>query len=103
MKRKTKRLNTGKPLNRRQFSSTNSNDKSSLANRKVARATSLMLRVGACLTLTIIVIQVFGDGTLLYSTNNNLMSTATGAGLYNNSAGLGLVNRWDTFAVFNAP
>ncbi|HAF25117.1 MAG TPA: hypothetical protein DCK93_19795 [Blastocatellia bacterium] len=62
-----------------------------------------MLRVGACLTLTIIVIQVFGDGTLLYSTNNNLMSTATGAGLYNNSAGLGLVNRWDTFAVFNAP
>ncbi len=46
---------------------------------------------------------VFADHTLVYSTNSSLMATATGAGLYNNSAGLGLVNRWDNFKVFNVP
>ena len=49
------------------------------------------------------VLLVFADNTLVYSTNSSIMATATGAGLYNNSAGLGLVNRWDNFTVFNAP
>ncbi len=48
-------------------------------------------------------IQVFADDTLIHSTNNNLNSAAGGVGLYNNSAGLGLVNRWDNFAVFALP
>ena len=49
------------------------------------------------------VLQVYADDTLVYSTSSSLMATATGAGLYNNSSGLGLVNRWDNFTVFNAP
>lgn len=48
-------------------------------------------------------VKVYADGVLVYSTNNPLLATATGAGLYNNSSGLGLVNRWDNFTVFNAP
>jgi hypothetical protein len=48
-------------------------------------------------------LKIYADNTLLYSTNDPLLSTATGAGLYNNSAGLGLVNRWDNFTVFSAP
>lgn len=48
-------------------------------------------------------LKVYVDDTLLYSTSTALMATATGAGLYNNSPGLGLVNRWDNFTVFNAP
>jgi hypothetical protein len=47
-------------------------------------------------------LKIYADGVLVYSTNSPLLATATGAGLYNNSAGLGLVNRWDNFAVFNA-
>lgn len=48
-------------------------------------------------------VKVYADSTLVYSATNPLMATATGAGLYNNSSGLGLVNRWDNFTVFNAP
>jgi Concanavalin A-like lectin/glucanases superfamily/Carboxypeptidase regulatory-like domain len=47
-------------------------------------------------------IQVFIDATLVYSTTNASLANATKAGLFNNSAGLGLVNRWDNFAVFDA-
>ena len=47
-------------------------------------------------------VKVYADGVLVYSTNNPLLATATGAGLYNNSAGLGLLNRWDNFTVLNA-
>jgi hypothetical protein len=47
--------------------------------------------------------RVYADNTLSYSTTNPLMATATGAGLFNNSSGLGLVNRWDNFIVFNVP
>ena len=49
------------------------------------------------------VLKVYVDGTVVYLGNSSLMATATGAGLYNNSSGLGLVNRWDNFTVFNAP
>ncbi len=49
------------------------------------------------------VLQVYLDDTLVYSGSSSLMATATGAGLYNNSSGLGLVNRWDNFTVFSAP
>jgi hypothetical protein len=48
-------------------------------------------------------LKVYADNSLVYSTNSPLMATATGAGIYNNSSGLGLVNRWDNFTVFNAP
>ena len=48
-------------------------------------------------------LNVYADNTLLYLTNTPSLATATGAGLYNNSAGLGLVNRWDNFTVFNVP
>ena len=48
-------------------------------------------------------IYVYADETLLYSTTNSLMAGATGAGLYNDSAGMALVNRWDNFTVYNAP
>ena len=45
-------------------------------------------------------IQVFTDSTLLGSTNNPILASATGAGLFNNGPGLGLVNRWDNFTIF---
>lgn len=48
-------------------------------------------------------INVYADASLIYSVTNSLMATASGAGLYNNSPGLGLVNRWDNFAVYDAP
>lgn len=48
-------------------------------------------------------LRVYADGTLVYSTTSLPMAKATGAGLYNNSSGLGLVNRWDNFTVFAAP
>ena len=47
-------------------------------------------------------IQVYIDATQVYSTNVPTLANATKAGLFNNSAGLGLVNRWDNFAVFDA-
>lgn len=47
-------------------------------------------------------IVVFIDATQVYSTSNPSLATATKAGLFNNSGGLGLVNRWDNFAVFDA-
>lgn len=48
-------------------------------------------------------LRVYIDGSLVFSTNNPQLASATGAGLYNNSSGLGLANRWDNFTVFNAP
>jgi len=45
-------------------------------------------------------IQVVADSTLLYSTTNLILASATGAGLFNNGPGLGLVNRWDNFTIF---
>jgi hypothetical protein len=48
-------------------------------------------------------LKVYADNTPVFSTNTEIMATASGAGLYSNSSGLGLVNRWDNFTVFNAP
>lgn len=45
-------------------------------------------------------IKIYANATLVSSTASNLMLGATGAGLYNNSPGLGLVNRWDNFTVY---
>jgi hypothetical protein len=47
-------------------------------------------------------LRVYADDTLLYSTTIATMSSANGAGLYNNGPGLGLTNRWDNFTVFAA-
>jgi len=49
------------------------------------------------------VLKVYADDTLVYSGSSSLLATAIGAGLYNNRAGLALVNTWDNFAVYNAP
>jgi len=48
-------------------------------------------------------LEVFLDSTSVYSTNNPLLASATGAGLYRASREMGLVNRWDNFTVFSAP
>jgi len=48
-------------------------------------------------------LHVYVDAAPVYSTNNPLLATATGAGLYSDSPGMGLVNRWDNFTVFPAP
>jgi hypothetical protein len=47
-------------------------------------------------------LSVYIDGTLIYHENKPLLASATGAGLFNDSAGNGLVNRWDNFTVFEA-
>lgn len=47
-------------------------------------------------------LQVFIDATLVYSTNIAALASANKAGLFNNSGGLALVNRWDNFMVFDA-
>lgn len=75
--------------------------------QRVELATSAALP-GAWTTLRVITaetgeLRVYADDTLVYSTSSPLLTTATGAGLYNNSYGLGLVNRWDNFSVFSAP
>jgi hypothetical protein len=44
-------------------------------------------------------IEVYAADSLVYSGTNPTFSSATGAGLYNDGAGLGLVNRWDNFTV----
>ena len=48
-------------------------------------------------------LKVYADGSLVFFTNNTQFSSAAGAGLYSNSSGLGLVNRWDNFTVFPTP
>ena len=48
-------------------------------------------------------LYVLVDDLLVYSTKKELLATASGAGIYNSAPGLGLVNRWDNFTVFNAP
>ena len=48
-------------------------------------------------------LNVYADGTTVYTTQSTIFSTATGAGLYNNGPGLALSNRWDNFTVFATP
>lgn len=48
-------------------------------------------------------IDVYIDSALVYSTNVPFLAAATGAGLFSDSAGKGLVNRWDSFIVFASP
>jgi hypothetical protein len=48
-------------------------------------------------------IQIFTDSTLVFTTTSAVLSNATGAGIYNNASGLALTNRWDNFAIFDAP
>ncbi|HET6978437.1 MAG TPA: carboxypeptidase regulatory-like domain-containing protein [Pyrinomonadaceae bacterium] len=47
-------------------------------------------------------LQVFVDATQVFSTNIPTLANANKAGLFNNAGGLGLVNRWDNFIVFDA-
>jgi hypothetical protein len=44
--------------------------------------------------------EIFVDSALVFSGNEASLASATGAGLYSDSTGKGLVNRWDNFAVF---
>lgn len=48
-------------------------------------------------------LEVYANDTRVYATQNALMSTAGGAGLYNDGPGLALANRWDNFTVFATP
>jgi hypothetical protein len=48
-------------------------------------------------------ISVYADKVQVYSTTSQVFASATGAGLFNNAAGLSLTNRWDNFTVFSAP
>jgi hypothetical protein len=48
-------------------------------------------------------LEVYADDSRVYTAQNSLMSTATGAGLYNNGPGLALSNRWDNFSLFATP
>jgi protocatechuate 3,4-dioxygenase beta subunit len=48
-------------------------------------------------------IVVYADHAQVYSTTNLTFANATGAGLFNNAAGLSLTNRWDNFTVLNVP
>ena len=48
-------------------------------------------------------ITVYADSTPVYAITNSTMANSSGAGLYNNSSGLALLNRWDDFVVFDAP
>jgi hypothetical protein len=56
------------------------------------------LRVGTRANGTI---RVFIDVTEVYATNIPALANANKAGLFNNSNGLGLVNRWDNFMIFD--
>lgn len=47
-------------------------------------------------------ITVYVDDMPIYSTHNPLLANATGAGLFSDSSGKGLVNRWDNFTVYAA-
>ncbi len=48
-------------------------------------------------------LNVYVDDALVYAANSPLLATANGAGLYSDSPGMGLVNRWDNFTVLNSP
>jgi hypothetical protein len=48
-------------------------------------------------------ITIYASSKLVYSTSNSFAATATGAGLFNCCAAMGIENRWDYFAVFDAP
>lgn len=45
-------------------------------------------------------LDVYIDNSLVYQVNNPVLTTAAGAGLYNDSAGNALAYRWDNFTVF---
>ena len=48
-------------------------------------------------------ISIYADNDQVYSTTSLMLANATGAGLFNNAAGLSLTNRWDDFTVYDAP
>jgi hypothetical protein len=76
------------------------NQRTTLATGLAMPATWTTLRV---LTNAAGLLEVYADNTRVYTTQNSLMSAATGAGLYNNGPGLALANRWDNFAIFATP
>ncbi|HEY6247420.1 MAG TPA: carboxypeptidase regulatory-like domain-containing protein [Pyrinomonadaceae bacterium] len=45
--------------------------------------------------------KVIADSTIVFSGTELVLSSETTAGLYSNDRGMGLVNRWDNFAVFS--
>jgi hypothetical protein len=72
---------------------------------RTALVSNISMPAGSWRTLRIVTLQtgsinVYADRTLVYSTSNPLFVNATGAGLFNNVAGLALTNRWDNFTVF---
>lgn len=58
-------------------------------------------------TLTVVTLSsgeldVYVDDSLVYQTSKPVLTTATGAGLYNDSSGNALTYRWDNFTVLEA-
>lgn len=47
-------------------------------------------------------IRVYADNTLVVAMKSDLFSTAKAAGIYNNTSGLALTNRWDNFTILTA-
>jgi hypothetical protein len=47
-------------------------------------------------------LEVYADGSKIFSAQNTSMASATGAGLYGDGPGLGLSNRWENFTVFGS-
>jgi hypothetical protein len=76
------------------------NQRTTLAAGLAMPATWTTLRV---VTNAAGLLEVYADNTRVYAAQNSLMSTATGAGLYNNGPGLALTNRWDNFSLFATP
>jgi len=54
-------------------------------------------------TLSSGALDVYIDNQQVYQTNQPALASAKGAGLFSDSVGKGLVNRWDNFTVFEAP
>jgi hypothetical protein len=48
-------------------------------------------------------IRIYADNAQVFTITSPVFANATGAGLFNNAPGLSLTNRWDDFAVYNAP
>jgi hypothetical protein len=48
-------------------------------------------------------IDIYADSVRVYYTTSAVNPFATGAGLYNNGAGMGMMNRWDNFTVMDVP
>lgn len=79
-----------------------------LSGARTILASAVALPQGNWKTLRVVTTQagaisVYADDVLVHSNSSAVHAFATGAGLYNHAAGMGLSNRWDNFTVFEVP